>query len=135
MQQILVIIGSALYLILGVIHLSFTLFSNKFDAFDNHVNHAMKGTSPVITKDTTMWQAWIGFNVSHSLGMVFIGSLYLSFAIFNSNLLEDNIFYLYWVLFFSCLYLVTAKKYWFKVPFIGIFLATICFLGALIVPA
>ncbi len=29
----------------------------------------MQQVSPVITRQTTMWKAWVGFNASHSYGL------------------------------------------------------------------
>lgn len=61
MAQILLIVGAAIFGVLGTIHLLYTFFSNKFDARDTSVSEAMKQTSPVLTGETSMWDAWIGF--------------------------------------------------------------------------
>jgi len=68
MEKILIIIGASIFGILGTMHLLYTFFTNKFTARNQHVVEAMQSTSPVLTKETTMWKAWIGFNASHSLG-------------------------------------------------------------------
>ena len=65
-EQVLLIAGASIFGVLGTLHLIFTFFTNKFDAYDSSVTEAMKNTSPVLTKDTTVWDAWIGFNASHS---------------------------------------------------------------------
>jgi hypothetical protein len=36
----------------------------------------MSATAPVISRETTMWKAWIGFNASHSLGAILFGLVY-----------------------------------------------------------
>jgi hypothetical protein len=43
----------------------------------------MKTSFPILTKKTTMWKAWTGFNASHSSGAMFIGiiNFYLAFII------------------------------------------------------
>jgi hypothetical protein len=54
----------------------------------------MKSISPMLTRETTMWKAWIGFNASHSSGITFIGVINCIqgvkyFALFRS----DNFFF------------------------------------------
>lgn len=75
MAQILLIMGASIFGILGVIHLMYTFFTNKFEAHDSSVTEAMKKTSPALTKETTVWDAWIGFNASHSLGAMLVGAV------------------------------------------------------------
>ncbi len=65
--------GSVIFIILGVIHLLYTFFTNKFSSRNKNVIHEMKSSYPNLTKETTMWKAWIGFNASHSSGAMFIG--------------------------------------------------------------
>ncbi len=110
----------------------YTFFSNKFEPFDPAVATAMKGTSPVITKETTMWDAWIGFNASHSLGALFVPAFYIPLALGNMDVIHDNAWFSVLPLGMGLIYLVLAKRYWFKIPFIGISIATACFAGAAI---
>ncbi len=77
-EQILLIVGATIFGTLGAIHLVCTFFSNRFNAFDRTVTQAMKDTSPVLTKETTMWNAWVGFNASHSLGAMLVTAFYVS---------------------------------------------------------
>ncbi len=82
-EKVLLIVGATIFGILGSIHLLYTFFTNKFDAFDQTVTKAMRETSPVLTKETTMWDAWIGFNVSHSLGAMLVTAFYVPLALTN----------------------------------------------------
>ena len=66
--------GASIVGVLGALHLFYTFFSDKFLARDPAVVDAMKGTSPRISRGTTMWRAWIGFNASHSLGCFSVGA-------------------------------------------------------------
>jgi hypothetical protein len=36
----------------------------------------MKQTSPVLTGETSMWDAWVGFNTSYSLGAMLFAADY-----------------------------------------------------------
>ena len=62
LEQILIIVGASIFGILGLVHLIYTFYTNKFDARKSSVTDAMKKTSPVLTKETTIWDAWVGFN-------------------------------------------------------------------------
>lgn len=129
-EQILLVAGASIFGALGAIHLAYTFFSNKFDAFDGKVTKAMKGTSPVLTKETTMWNAWIGFNASHSLGAMLVTAFYVPLAINNMDVIQQTLWFSVLPVIIGIAYLALAKRYWFKIPFIGILLSTICFSSA-----
>ncbi len=131
-EQTLLIIGATVFGILGTAHLLFTIFTNKFNAFDKTVTKAMKNTSPVLTKETTMWDAWVGFNASHSLGAMLITAFYVPLAVTNMAFIRESLWFSILPVIIGLAYLVLAKKYWFKIPFIGILISTACFTGAAI---
>ena len=89
MAQILLIVGASIFGLLGVAHLYFTFFTTNFEPHDASVKTAMEGTSPVLTKETTMWRAWVGFNASHSLGAM-LGIL-ISLVCFTAAAILINI--------------------------------------------
>lgn len=123
------IAGSLPFIILGAIHLLYTFFTNKFSSRNKVVDETMKTSFPVLTKQTTMWKAWTGFNASHSSGAIYIGLVNLFVAIRYFDVLLNPLFLslnIVTVLF----YLWLAKKYWFSTPFIGILIATCCFMVA-----
>ena len=125
------IAGSMPFIILGAIHMAYTFFTNKFSSRTASVDDAMKNSFPVLTKETTMWRAWIGFNASHSSGAIYIGLINFIAAIQFPGLLRSPIFItlnIITVLFYCWL----GKKYWFGIPFKGILLATACFVSATI---
>jgi len=90
----------------------------------------MNATNPRITKETTLWNAWVGFNASHSIGAMFFGSATIYLALFQFSILVESTFYLLLCTFNSLFYLYLARKYWFSVPIIGISLATFCFVAS-----
>lgn len=132
MEQILLIIGATIFGVLGFIHLLYTFTTNKFDARDETVTSSMKNTSPILTKETTIWNAWVGFNASHSLGAMLVTAFYVPLALTNMQLIRDSTWFSLLPLLIGVSYLVLAKKYWFRIPFTGILLSTLCFLGAAI---
>lgn len=129
-EQILLIVGATIFGLLGSIHLAYTFFTNKFDARDQAVTDAMKATSPVLTRDTSMWKAWIGFNASHSLGAITVAAFYIPLAISNMAVIRESLWLTILPVTIGFAYLYLAKKYWFKIPLIGITLSTACFIGA-----
>jgi hypothetical protein len=130
--QILWITGSLIYLLLAGMHLVYTFFSNKFLARDSKTVELMKQTHPVLTKDTTMWKAWIGFNGSHSAGGIFLGSINIILAIFYFEFLSGATSILLLTVITSLFYVFLGIKYWFKIPRTGIAIATTCYIAATI---
>ncbi len=129
-EQVLLIVGASIFGVLGTIHLVYTFYSNKFNAFDPTVTKAMKRTSPILTKETTIWDAWVGFNASHSLGAMLIAAFYIPLALFNMDVIRETIWFSFLPVIIGLSYLALAKRYWFKIPFIGILISTVCFIGA-----
>ena len=129
-EQFLIIIGSSIFGMLGTIHLLYTFFTNKFNAYDPSVTEAMKSTSPILTKQTTIWNAWVGFNASHSLGAMIVAAFYIPLAVFNFEIIAGSVWFSTLPVVISCSYLLLAKKYWFKIPFYGILISAICFILA-----
>jgi len=133
-EQILWIAASVIYVILGTIHLLYTFFTNKFSVRDRETEERMKKTFPVLTKETTMWQAWISFNGSHSIGAIFFGLVNLLLAAGYFTMLSGSVPMLLLTCGISCFYLFLGIKYWFVIPRTGILISTFCFgAGAIII--
>jgi len=93
----------------------------------------MRAVSPVITRETTMWRAWVGFNASHSYGAILFGAIYGYLALLHSEFLFDSTFLLLLGLLLLGGYVFLGQRYWFSVPFRGILAATACYAAALII--
>ncbi|MBL4880342.1 MAG: hypothetical protein JKX82_03355 [Oleispira sp.] len=132
MEQVLIIIGASIFGVLGSVHLIYTFFTNKFDAYDSAVTVAMKATSPVLTRETTVWRAWVGFNASHSLGAMLVAAIYVPLAISHFDVIQHSGWFSTLPVVIGLTYLALAKKYWFKIPFFGILMSTVCFVGAFV---
>ena len=130
MAQILLIMGASIFGILGAIHLFYTFFTNKFDAHDSSVTEAMKSSSPVLTKETTVWKAWIGFNASHSLGAMLVAAVYIPLTTSYFQIIQQSLWFSILPVILGLSYLVLARKYWFRIPFFGVLIATLCFVVA-----
>ncbi len=130
MAQVLIIIGASIFGILGAMHLLYTFFTDKFNAYDSSVTAAMKGTSPILTKETSIWKAWVGFNASHSLGAILIAGVYIPLSVSNFNVIQQSIWFSFLPVIIGLSYLILAKIYWFKIPLIGVSISTVCFVLA-----
>jgi hypothetical protein len=130
LPQILIAFGAAVLGLLGTIHIVYTFFTKKFEARDAATSAAMKATSPVLTQGTSLWNAWIGFNASHGLGLVLFGTTYLFLAVGHMSLLRDSPALTWLPVVGGAAYLALARRYWFLTPFIGVAIATVCFLAA-----
>ena len=127
MEKALLIIGASIFGVLGTIHLIYTFFTNKFDAIDSTVIEAMKSTSPILTRETTMWKAWIGFNASHSLGAMLFAGIYIPLSVYNFEVIQQSAWFSLLPVIVGLSYLGLAKMYWFRIPFTGVLIATVCF--------
>jgi len=125
--KILILVGASIFGLLGAVHLAYTFFTDKFLPRDRAVVEAMKGTSPVLTRQTSIWDAWIGFNASHSLGAILFAALYLLLAAMHMDILVSSKAFLLLGVAAGLAYLYLAHTYWFRIPFVGIAIATSCF--------
>ena len=72
----LMTLSTLVLLTLGVLHLVYTFAGPKLTPRDPALQVRMSEVHPVITRQTTMWRAWIGFNASHSMGAILFGLVY-----------------------------------------------------------
>ena len=129
----LLIAGSAaIVMSLGLIHLLYTVRGTKLLPRDRDLKARMEEVSPVITRETTMWKAWVGFNASHSYGAILFGAVYGYLSLAHSAFLFQSTFLLSLGLLLLGGYAYLGKRYWFRVPFRGILLATVLYVIALV---
>jgi len=126
--------GSIPLVVLGSIHLLYTFFTDKFSCRNHALQEEMKKTSPVITRQTTMWKAWTGFNASHSSGAIYIGIVNVVAALQYFYIVSRPLYMLMHivVIYFYCW---LAKRYWFSIPFRGLVFSAICFTAAALLVA
>lgn len=123
--------SAAILLGLGSAHLWLTFATSKFHPRDPETEVRMRQDSPLLTRRTTVWRAWIGFNASHSLGAMLFGLVYGYLALTQPGLLFASYFLRGLGLLLLAAYLVLGRLYWFSVPFRGLLLASACYVAAL----
>jgi len=119
--------SAAVVLLLGLVHLLYTFRGDQLHPRDPELTAKMMTVSPVITRESTMWRVWIGFNATHSFGLILFGALFGYLAIRHSAFLFHSWFLL--ALGFALLvgYAAVAKLYFFTSPFRGVVLATVLY--------
>jgi hypothetical protein len=130
------ILGTVPFILLGAIHILYSLRDvwspKKLTPYDDSVRVAMQQSTLALTRQTTMWRAWLGFNISHGIGVLFFGLVYLILALSDTSLLSKVTLLPLLALAVSASYLVLSVKYWFHIPAIGSGIGAACFLIALV---
>jgi hypothetical protein len=125
--------SATVILLLGLIHLLYTFRGRKLHPRDAELEARPREVSPVITRETTMWKAWVGFNASHSFGAILFGLVYTYLSLVHGSFLFGSPFLLSVGFILLLGYAFLGLRYWFSVPFRGIVLATILYAAALTV--
>ena len=128
----LVAASAAILLLLGLAHLRFTFHSPKLLPRDPDLQRRMEEVSPVITRQTTMWKAWIGFSVSHSVALILFGAFYGNLALAHGTVLFGSVFLLGLGLIVLLSYVWIARAYFFRTPLRGVILATLLYVAGLV---
>lgn len=133
---ILYLAGSAIFLVLGLLHGWLTFKDERrphtFAPRDDTLLAAMEKTPPRISGATTLWRAGLGFHYSHSLGLAGFGLLFGGLALFAWPVLK-TLTAVYWAApLVAALYLFMAIRYWFRSPAIGAGLGLVLFLAGAI---
>jgi hypothetical protein len=128
------IIGALIFLILGIFHGVLTLqdLSNPRTLAppDQALLQAMQESSIVIHPQTNLWQAWLGFNLSHSLGLVMFGGTFLAIGLFYFSTFAQILWLKGCAILISTAYLIMSIKFWFRKPAIVSGIGLACFVGA-----
>lgn len=135
----LVVTGAGLLVLLGVAHALLTLTSKRTSGgmtpTDPRVQEAMGfvgglGLAPDL--ETTLWRAWVGFNLSHALGMVVAGLLIGLPPLLGSGVPLENPWWLIAALVLPVTYSIVSARYWFQQPTVALSFATLLIVAGLL---
>jgi hypothetical protein len=130
----LFIVGSAILGLLGLAHALLTIRDLStprfFTPIEADVREAMARAHMRLAPQMSIWRAWQGFHLSHSLGLVGFGAIGIVLGSVREALgswrpTVDGFFVL-----ISAIYFLLAVRFWFRVPAVGMGLATMCFVAA-----
>ncbi|HSV53950.1 MAG TPA: hypothetical protein VLJ57_17670 [Burkholderiaceae bacterium] len=133
LPSLFVAASAAILLVLGLAHLLFTFRGRKLHPRDPALKARMQEVAPGLTRETTMWRCWIGFNASHSFGALLFALVYGYLALWHASFLFASWFLLGTGLALLAGYVVLGRLYWFSVPFRGIVAATGLYVLGLVV--
>lgn len=129
---VLMSVSALVLLTLGTLHLVYTFSGPKLTPRDPALRQRMEEVHPVITRQTTMWRAWVGFNATHSMGAILFGLVYGYLANARIEVLVNSPFLLGVGLAMLLGFAVLAKLYFFRIPFIGVLVALVCYVAAMV---
>jgi hypothetical protein len=123
-------IAGLIYIVLGLLHAIFTLIDERHPRRlapdDPAVVTAMQTSKVRLSRGaTTMWQAWISFNLTHSLAAIIFGVVCIVVTA-NFGLLVFSPWTLLALAGTSALFALIGLRYWFGVPRAGTLIATGC---------
>jgi hypothetical protein len=132
LSRYLFLIGALPFIVLGLAHAVATpqtpADTKGLSPRDPAVRDAMARDSVLLTRRTTLWLTWVGFNLSHSLGAVLFGAVVVLIGRSRASFEAQASVFLPLTVLVSAIYLVLGVRYWFRTPIIGISLASACFL-------
>jgi hypothetical protein len=129
--KILMVLSASIIFTLGVVHFAYTFWGPKLTPRDPMLEVSMSQVSPVITKETTMWRAWTGFNASHSMGLILFGLVFGFLALAHGQLLFRSPFLLLVGLAMLGGLVVLCKAYFFSVPLTAVCISLVCYIASI----
>lgn len=135
MAQILLTTAGVILLLMGTGHFALTVRDiwkpTSFTPTDDAIRLAMQDAPLRFSRRLKLWDAWLGFNLSHSMGAIMLGGALLYAAAHFAAFRESVVLQAAAVLI-PVVYLVVAVRFWFRGPVLGISIALLCILGAVL---
>lgn len=134
MTQILLAVAGAIVLLMGVGHFVLTLRDvwkpTFFTPTEDSVRLAMQGAELKFDRRINLWESWLGFNLSHSMGAMMFGGVLLFVALTHLDAFLQSHALQAAAVLTAALYLAIAIRFWFWGPVLGISIVLLCILGA-----
>ncbi len=129
-MTLLAMVSAGLFAILGALHLAYTLhdFGERpryFRPADSSLLSAMRKTHPAIAPTgRDYWSAILGFNLSHSIGVLLFALLIAVTAQYQIAWLEPILIVVGWA------FVAIAWRCWFRIPMLGCLIGTVLMIVA-----
>jgi hypothetical protein len=124
--------SAAIVGVLGALHLLYTFRGKKLKPRDTHLERQRDLVAPEISRNTTMWRAWVGFNASHSLGALLFALVFGWFGLAQPDLFFHSPFIVTVGFAMLVSYVLLAKEYWFWIPLTGISISLVLYCWAVL---
>jgi hypothetical protein len=134
LSRYLFLAGALPFLLLGTAHAVHTPRQpgerKGLSPADPGLAGSMARSRILLTGRTDMWRAWVGFNLSHSLGAILFGVVVVLMGRTSASFGHDAALFLPLAIVVSMAYLGLAVAYWFRTPILGIGLSVLLFSAA-----
>jgi hypothetical protein len=131
-NETLFLAGAALFVLLGLAHAVLIVrdlhVPRSFTPIDENLRRAMAEGPLRLAPQTTIWNAWLGFNLSHSLGLVIFGTFFGVLALHDFGMVADHLFVQLSAVVVGLMYLMLALRFWFWIPALLSAMGTLFFL-------
>ena len=124
------VLSAGIIFTLGAIHLIYTFYGLQLTPRDPALQISMSQVSPVISKETTMWRCWVGFNATHSMALLLFGLVFGFLALAHGEVLFRSPFLLVVGLAMLAGLVVLCKLFFFRVPLIGVSISLVCYVAS-----
>ena len=133
MVNLYLLIGGFVFVGMGLVHGVASIVDvfrpTWFTPVDDAVRSAMKSTRVrFLRARANVWDAWLGFNISHSLGMLLFGAAAVWLGLHPELAGASAAFFVLPVV--GLLYFILSLRFWFYAPAIASLAATACFAAA-----
>ncbi|MEO7251918.1 MAG: hypothetical protein ABIW30_04845 [Arenimonas sp.] len=134
MAQLLILFAGSIFTLMGVLHGVITLRDLKdpraFTPRDPALRQAMQQSSIALHPSINLWSAWMGFNLTHSLSLIFFGTAFLHVGFFEPSVFGASLLVQAIAVLVSAIYLILSLKFFFSKPAIGSTIGLVCFVVA-----
>jgi predicted RND superfamily exporter protein len=134
LSRYLFLAGALPFLLLGTAHVVHTprLPSERkgLSPSDPSLAEVMTRSRVLLTGRTDMWRVWVGFNLSHSLGILLFGAVVVLVGRTPVSFGHNAAIFLPLAVVVSLTYLSLGLAYWFRTPLIGISVSVVLFSAA-----
>jgi hypothetical protein len=134
MSLVLFLVGCGIFCAMGLAHAMLALrdlfVPSSLTPRNDAVRKAMSEEPLRLAPQTTIWRSWLGFNLSHSLGLLVFGGLLSTLALSDFSLIRSSLFLQLMTLAVSLAYVALSLRFWFWVPAVASGVGFVCFLGS-----
>ena len=138
LARVLLIVGSTIYFALGTAHALATIVDifrpTFFSPTEIDLVEPLRKTGVQLAawfgRRADFWGAWLGFNISHGIGVAFFGLCFLLVGMYRFDLFQSYLIAPALAIAMGVAYLVLALNFWFFVPATGIAIGLLCFIGS-----
>ena len=131
LSRYLFLLGALPFVLLGIAHALATPLTPEeakgLSPRDAEYRRGMAAQTLRLTRQTNLWLAWVGFNLSHSLGAILFGAVVLLVGRSPSAFAANAAAFVPLAIVVATAYLAIGLRYWFRTPIIGILISCVCF--------